>query len=90
MIGSSFLVLVGDATQVIYGPSGWASVMVSPLPCSGVMLCSKCPLTIPGRRSGRRYRLPGGVIVSPLRSKESKHQSKHLYLSKHPSNTLCE
>ena len=39
-------------------------VMVSPLPCRGVMLCSKCPLTIPGRR----YRLPGGVIVSPLRS----------------------
>ena len=26
-------------------------VMVSPLPCSGVMICSKCPLTIPGRRS---------------------------------------
>ena len=39
-------------------------VMVSPLRCSGVMLCSKCPLTIPGRR----YRLPGGVMVSPLRS----------------------
>ena len=38
--------------------------MVSPLPCSGVMLCSKCPLTIPGRC----YRLPGGVIVSPLPS----------------------
>ena len=25
-------------------------VMVSPLPCSGVMICSKYPLIIPGRR----------------------------------------
>ena len=39
-------------------------VMVSPLPCSGVMICTKCPLIIPGRR----YRLPGGVVLSPLRS----------------------
>ena len=43
--------------------------MVSPLPCSGVMLCSKCPL-IPGRR----YRLLGGVIVLPFAQKASGEQ----------------
>ena len=37
-------------------------VMVSPLPCSGVMTCSKCPLIIPGRR----YRLPGWGFSRPF------------------------
>ena len=48
--------------------------MISPLPCSGVMICSKCSLIIPGRR----YRLPGGVILSPLRSEGIRQASKQL------------
>ena len=38
----------------IYGPSGWASLMVSPLSCCGILIYSKRPLIVPGRR----YRLP--------------------------------
>ena len=52
-------------------PRGFIFVMVSPLPCSGVMIYSKRPLTIPGRR----YRLPGGVIVSALRSEGIRRSS---------------
>ena len=44
--------------------SAYTTLKVSPLPCSGVMIYSKCPLIIPGRRC----RLPGWhwVILSPL------------------------
>ena len=67
-------------------------VVVSPLPCSGVMMdgCSKCPLVIPDRR----YRLPEGIILSPLRSEDIRRASKQLIeatiYSKHPSRTLCK
>ena len=57
-------------------------------PGAAVMICSKCPLTIPGRR----YRLPVGVIVSPLRSegirRASNYKQVRQHLSRHPSNTL--
>ena len=65
----------------IYSPSGWASVMVFPLPCSGVMLCSIYPLTIPGRR------YPDCPASSFRRHPASKQLSKQLHLFKHPSNT---
>ena len=48
-----------------------ASVVVSPLPGADVMICSKYPIAIPGRR----YRLPGGVIVSPPRSEAIRRAS---------------
>ena len=53
-------------------------------------LCSNCLLIIPGRR----YRLPGGVILSRLRSEDIRPANKQLIeafiCSKHPSSTLCE
>ena len=42
-----------------------------------VIICSKCPLTI----TGRRYRLPEEVIVPPFVQKASGEQAK---LSKQP------
>ena len=82
---SSCLVLL---RVCIYGPSGRASVVVSPLPRSGVMLCSKCPLTIwqvlsPARRSDC-------LAPSFRRHTARKQLSKQLHLSKYPSNILCE
>ena len=50
------------------------TVMVSPLACSGVIICAKCPLIIPGRRY-LSYRLPGGVILSPLCSECIRRES---------------
>ena len=53
------------------------------------MICGKGPLIIPGRR----YRLPGGVIFSPLRSEGIRrvtNRSNYIYFFKHPSSTLCE
>ena len=48
--------------------------MVSPLPCCGVMICSKCPLIIPGRR----YRLPGRGFFRPFVQKALRRPSKRL------------
>ena len=42
------------------------SVIVSPLPCCGILIRSKLPLIIPGRR----YRPPPCLSASPLRSED--------------------
>ena len=39
---------------IFSGTNSYCCYKVSPLPCCGIMICSKLPLTIPDRR----YRLP--------------------------------
>ena len=75
----------------IYSVIQGGLVLWCPLsPVAVVMICSKCPLTIPGRR----YRLPGrrSACLAPQfrRHPASKQLSKQLHTFKHPSSTLCE
>ena len=73
--------------------TGGVSVTVSPLPCSGVMICSKCLLIIPGRRytstivTEEPINIVGtniGVLQYVSRSFQSQHRR-----NKHRCFTIC-
>ena len=51
-----------------------SSGMVSPLTFGGVMICSKCPLIIPGRC----YRVQGGGFLSSIRSEGIRRERKQI------------
>ena len=76
---------VGFFPACFFNVSGWASVKVSPLACSGVMICSTFPLITPGRR----YHLRGGWFSCPLSRTTAGEQATNRsnYI---PLNTLCE
>ena len=65
---------------VFCGLSLKPAVVVSPLPCSGVMICRKCPLIISGRRFACLSEdSPAPSLRRPPASKQATSRSNYIF-----------